>query len=183
MCKTRSRCYQLLSQSSKMDPLCVRLEHNGGEDHQASPGVHALGRMFEEAQGKGHGSTKENMVHKIVGVCSLALFLICPEQSVCAAIAAFGLADTPCEAYVSEYEASVHYGDVYVERVNTAMRLAWIAGFLSAIKAHILQDKELFSHGDQEHIKLWIRDYCTKHPTTTLLEAANALYEELKQRR
>jgi hypothetical protein len=123
------------------------------------------------------------MVHKMVGVCSLAFFLLGPAPSVFAAMAAFELAETPCEAYVAEYEVSIRYGDVYVQRVNTAMRLAWIAGFLSAIRVHIPQAKDLFSHSDPEHSKLWIRDYCTQHPTHTLIEATNALYEELKQRR
>ena len=122
-------------------------------------------------------------MHKILCVCSLALTLICHTQSPCAAMTAFELADTACAAYVAEYEASIRYGDVYVQRVNTAMRLAWIAGFLSAIRIHMPNDKDIFSHIDPEHIKLWILDYCTKHPTETLIEATNALYEELKQRR
>ena len=122
-------------------------------------------------------------MHKIFCVCSLALTLICHTQSPCAAMTAFELADTACDAYVAEYEASISYGDVYVQRVNTAMRLAWIAGFLSAIRIHMPNDKDIFSHIDPEHIKLWILDYCTKHPTAKLIEATNALYEELKQRR
>ena len=96
---------------------------------------------------------------------------------------AFELAEIACDAYVAEYEASISSGDVYVQRINTAMRLAWIAGFFSAIRAHIPNDKDIFSHIDQEHLKLWILDYCTKHPTDTLIEATKALYEELKQRR
>jgi len=122
-------------------------------------------------------------VHKIFCVFSLALTLICHKQSTFAAMTAFELAETACDAYVAEYEASISDGDVYVQRVNTAMRLAWIAGFFSAIRIHIPNDKDIFSHIDLEHIKLWIRDYCTKHPTDTLIEATNALYEELKQRR
>ena len=122
-------------------------------------------------------------MHKIVGVFSLAFFLIYSEQSACAAMTAFELAETACDAYVAEYEASISSGDVYVQRVNTAMRLAWIAGFFSALRVHIPSDKDIFSHTDPEHIKLWILEYCTKHPTGKLLEAANALYEELKQRR
>jgi hypothetical protein len=63
------------------------------------------------------------------------------------------------------------------------MRLAWVAGFFSAIKMYMPNDRDIFSHTDPEHIKLWIRDYCTKHPTDTLIEATKALYEELQQRR
>ena len=122
-------------------------------------------------------------MHKIFCVFSLAFSLICPEQSTFAAMTAFGLAETTCDSYVAEYEASISYGDVYVQRVNTAMRLAWIAGFFSAIRVHIPNAKDIFSHIDPEHIKLWILDYCTKHPTDKLIEATNALYEDLKQRR
>ena len=120
---------------------------------------------------------------KIVGVFSLAFFLICSEQSTFATVTAFELAETTCDAYVAEYETSISYGDVYIQRVNTAMRLAWIAGFFSAISVHMPKDTDIFSRIDPEHIKLWILDYCTKHPTSKFIEAANALYEELKQRR
>ena len=122
-------------------------------------------------------------MHKIFCIFCLACFLLCPAQAPCAAMTAFELAETACDAYVAEYEASISEGDVYVQRVNTAMRLAWIAGFFSAIRMHIPHDRDIFSYRDPEHIKLWIRDYCTKHPTDTLIEATNALYEELKQRR
>ena len=122
-------------------------------------------------------------MHKIFGVFSLACTLIFNAQSPCAAMTAFEIAETACDAYGAEYEAFISYGDVYVQRVNTAMRLAWIAGFFSAIRAHIPNDKDIFSHIDQEHLKLWILDYCTKHPSDKLIEATNALYEELKQRR
>ena len=122
-------------------------------------------------------------MHKIVCVFSLAFFLIGSEQSTFAALTAFGLAETACDAYVAEYEASISSGDVYVQRVNTAMRLAWIAGFFSAISVHMPKDTDIFSRIDPEHIKLWILDYCAKHPTSKFIEAANALYEELKQRK
>jgi len=122
-------------------------------------------------------------VHKMFCVFSLAFFLICHTQSPCAAMTAFELAETACDTYVAEYEASISDDDVYVQRVNTAMRLAWIAGFFSAIRIYIPNDKDIFSHIDPEHIKLWMLDYCTKHPTDTLIEAANVLYEEIKQRR
>src|SRR5712691_1351326 len=70
---------------------------------------------------------KEKSVHKIFCIFCLACFLLCPAQAPCAAMTAFELAETACEAYVAEYEASISEGDVYVQRVNTAMRLAWIA--------------------------------------------------------
>ena len=122
-------------------------------------------------------------MHKIVCVFSLAFFLIGSEQSTFAALTAFELAETACDAYVSEYEASIGYGDVHVQRVNTAMRLAWIAGFFSAIRVYVPNDKDIFSSIDPEQIKLWILDYCAKHPTSKLIEATNALYEELKLRK
>src|SRR5262245_41238335 len=129
------------------------------------------------------GDKKEKMVHKIFCVFSLAFTLIFHTQSTCAAMTAFEIAETACDAYVAEYEASISYGDVYVQRVNTAMRLAWIAGFFSAIRIHMPKDTDIFSRIDPEHIKLWILDYCAKHPTSKFIEAANALYEELKQRK
>ena len=122
-------------------------------------------------------------MHKSIGVFSLALALLSIAQSAGASLTAFELADTACAAYVTEYEASISAGDVYVQRVNTAMRLAWIAGFVSAIRMYIPTDKDLFSRIDPEHIKLWLLEYCTTYPTNTLREATNALYEELKQRR
>jgi hypothetical protein len=63
------------------------------------------------------------------------------------------------------------------------MRLAWIAGFFSAIRIHIPNDKDIFSHIDLEHIKLWMLDYCMKHPADKFIDATNVLYAELKQRR
>ena len=96
---------------------------------------------------------------------------------------AFEIAETARDAYVAEYEASISSGDVYVQRVNTAMRLAWIAGFFSAIRMHMPNDKDIFSHIDPEHIKLWMLDYCMKHPADKFIDATNVLYAELKQRR
>src|SRR5262245_50546201 len=44
----------------------------------------------------------------------------------------------------------------------------------SAIRIHIPNDKDIFSHIDPEHIKLWMLDYCMKHPADKLIDATNA---------
>lgn len=123
---------------------------------------------------------KESSMHNVYGVSALTLCLVCWATSA-VALPAFGQAATSCEAYVAEYKEAIRHGDFYSQRMNTDMRLAWIAGFLSAIMTYLPQDRERLSQIDMTDIRQWIVDYCQHHPRETLLQATQALYESLKK--
>ena len=80
----------------------------------------------------------------VCGVSALLLCLVCGETSA-STLPAFGQAATTCESYVAEYQEAVRHGDFYSQRMNTDMRLAWIAGFLSAMMTSIPQERERLS--------------------------------------
>ena len=119
----------------------------------------------------------------VCGVYALTLCLVCWETSAVAALPAFGQAATSCESYVVEYTEAVRHGDFYSQRMNTDMRLAWIAGFLSAMMTYLPQERERLSQIDMAYVRRWIVDYCQHHPRETLLQATQALYESLKKPR
>jgi hypothetical protein len=86
---------------------------------------------------------------------------------------ALGPGATSCGSYVAEYKEAIRHGDFYSQRMNTDMRLAWIAGFLSAIVTYLPEERALFSQMDMAYVRRWILDYCQHHPRETLLQATH----------
>jgi hypothetical protein len=112
-------------------------------------------------------------------VALLALF----PASVFADVFAYGLGpDTSCGLFIAANEGrklnshvTLHSDGVKYVSENESM-YQWVRGLLTGV--NWARDQQHQIQTDNPAIDLWLRNWCTKHPTSTLYAAVGAFVDE-----
>lgn len=78
------------------------------------------------------------------------------------------VATLEADSNLGQFSQTKEYGKTYVTEKQALMQ--WVQGFISGVNFSRGPSKQI--EQDYASIELWVRNYCTAHPTDKLVDAA-----------